>query len=118
MAFRSLNATSACPINTSGRWIYFIQECNSGPIKIGYAFDVAQMLTKNQVGNPRPLRLIAAFFVKEADTVFGKERPEETIRIERQLHQYLAESRVRGEWFKPTAAVVHAVRDALTRMRA
>ena len=70
--------------------VYFIEEVESGMVKIGYAAGSKGRLFRLQVGNPRELRLRA--------TVSSAKAPE----IERHLHALFAASRVRGEWFAPS----------------
>lgn len=75
------------------RWIYFIQEGDDGPVKIGSTTEPAKRLSYLQVGNPTELHLIGAW----PDTEPGEERD---------LHVFLAGERLRGEWFRPTRPVL------------
>ena len=71
--------------------IYFIQEGENGPIKIGYSNDPEQRLRKLQDGNPELLKLIA---------VIPGDRQRE-----RDAHRNLEPFRCRGEWFRPNGEV-------------
>lgn len=72
--------------------VYFIQAGEGGPIKIGTAIDVARRLLVLQTGNVEPLTLLCDF----------EGGPEE----ERRLHRLFAADHLRGEWFRPSAAVL------------
>jgi hypothetical protein len=70
--------------------IYFIQEEESGPIKIGFSTDLRTLrtrLTHMQVDNPRPLRCLA--------TLAGTGGDEYALHTRFKLYQ------IRGEWFEP-----------------
>lgn len=81
-----------------GPSIYFIQAESGGPIKIGYASDLAARLAGLQTSHPDQLRLLA--------TVQG------TAAEEAQLHSLLEPHCARGEWFHPTEDVMVTVRYA------
>lgn len=66
--------------------VYFIQSGEGGPVKIGYAIDVASRLSGNQVGNPVILKLLATCEGGKA--------------LERQFHKALGRIRLRAEWFE------------------
>lgn len=68
------------------RFVYFIQEGDDGPVKIGEAFDPASRLRDLQCGNPRTLKLQAVVFA--------------TDQTEDRLHMKWVDARVRGEWFQ------------------
>ena len=65
---------------------YFIAEPDTGLVKIGRAYDVAQRLGSLQVGNPRPLMILLVVEDRESD-----------------VHQKFNHLRVRGEWFRRDA---------------
>lgn len=68
--------------------IYVIAELDGdGFVKIGRAVDPSKRLNELQIGNPRQLRLSSSFVPKDA------------VATERQIHKWLKDSRVRGEWF-------------------
>ena len=67
--------------------IYFIQEGESGPIKIGFSTNPYSRLAAMQTGHPEQLHLIA--------TIPG------TPRKEKELHYFFDDLRIMGEWFKP-----------------
>lgn len=71
--------------------VYFIQQGNDGPIKIGYAADVEKRLATLQVGNPTPLNLLGVH--------------KGTMKTEKELHKRFAEHRLSGEWFVPTPEI-------------
>lgn len=72
--------------------VYFIQAGERGPIKIGYADDVAKRKAKMQADNHEPLLLLGVI-TGDAKT-------------ESDFHQRFATARIRGEWFTPTAELV------------
>lgn len=76
-------------------FLYFAQEGDDGPIKIGVSAAPQTRLSSLQVSNPRPLRILAT-------------RPG-TGEDERRLHVALAQYRIRGEWFAPVPAVLAVV---------
>lgn len=67
--------------------VYFIQAGAAGPIKIGFARDVARRLGNMRVANASPLVLRAQMPGDVGD--------------ERALHIRFAAIRIRGEWFEP-----------------
>lgn len=68
-------------------FIYFVQGENGGPIKIGYATDVADRIISLQTGYPDNLKLLLAFPGNH--------------QYEKQLHKQFSKFQLRGEWFKP-----------------
>jgi len=77
-----------------GRWVYFIQ-AEKGPIKIGSAADPEIRLAQLQVSNHETLTLLGA-------CAGGFDR-------EWELHDELQADRIRGEWYRPSEAVLAAV---------
>ena len=75
-----------------GLSVYFIQQGDDGPIKIGIAREPAARLRGLQTGNPEQLRILRAV--------------EGSFFVEWSLHSAFAESRIRGEWFRPTDELV------------
>lgn len=73
-------------------YIYFVQEGQDGPIKIGVAKQPADRVRQLQGANSRPLILrgVKTGFVKD----------------ERALHKKLDAFRIRGEWFSPEPEVL------------
>jgi hypothetical protein len=67
------------------QFVYFIQEPDGGPVKIGEAFDPAGRLRELQCGNPRQLELRAVVLASD--------------QTERRLHIAWAHVCIRGEWF-------------------
>lgn len=73
-------------------FVYFIQQGDDGPVKIGWAWDPPGRLGELQVGNPVDLhirRLIRG-----------------DVRIESVVHWLCRVDRIRGEWFRASPAVV------------
>lgn len=68
--------------------VYFVQEGEKGPIKIGLALDPERRVATLQIGHPRPLRLLRH--------IAG------TSRHERDVHMMFFKEHLRGEWFKPS----------------
>lgn len=75
--------------------VYFIQEDEDGPIKIGVAVDVDKRLAMLQIGNSRQLRLLA---IRDGGRA-----------LEIELHKRLGDFRIRGEWFEPSELVMGEV---------
>lgn len=71
--------------------VYFAQEGQSGPVKIGWTADVVTRLTNLQVGNSVALRIL--------HTVPGGAT------LEAHIHEALSAFRLSGEWFRPAAPV-------------
>jgi hypothetical protein len=67
------------------RFVYFIQDGENGPIKIGLSNEPDKRIGKLQTGNPREL------FLRH---VIPGDRA-----VEHQLHDRFEPARVRGEWF-------------------
>ena len=66
--------------------IYFIQQGEDGPIKIGFSEDSPEnRLMSLQAGNPNELNLV---LVIEGDII-----------VEKSLHEIFKDTRLRGEWF-------------------
>jgi hypothetical protein len=71
--------------------LYFVAD-HEGHIKIGMASDLTARIAVLQNAHARPLTLLA--------TMVG------AAHAERQLHRRFATDRVRGEWFRPSAALL------------
>lgn len=84
--------------NTLLSGVYFVQEGERGPIKIGVARRVEFRFSDLQVGNPRPLRLL--------HVISGG-----TDAHERSLHRRFHSLRIRGEWFEPGAELLRHIKD-------
>jgi len=80
--------------------VYFIQQGEDGPIKIGTANDPKKRLTELQTGNPSRLYLLG--------TVRG------STEREHHLHKRMKEHQTRegGEWFDPTGEVFTVIEEA------
>lgn len=72
--------------------VYFAQEGDGGPVKIGWSRDATERLGNLATGNSNHLRLLHSVAGGPA--------------LELHIHELLAPDRIRGEWFKPTAAVM------------
>jgi hypothetical protein len=77
---------------TTEGFVYFVQEGDDGPIKIGWASDLVDRLERLQTGNPRELRIIASLPGSRA--------------TEAVFHQRFADRRIRNEWFDIDAETV------------
>jgi hypothetical protein len=79
--------------------IYFIQQGDSGPIKIGYTeTDVCRRVAQLQTGNAEPLRCLAVM--------------EGTEEEEQALHGKFDDNRIRGEWFALIPAIEEIIHNA------
>ena len=71
-------------------FVYFIQQGNSGPVKIGFTRDDLYARVKRlQTGNPLPLKILAI--------IDGA-----SIRTEVSLHSRFSSCRLNGEWYAPS----------------
>lgn len=68
-------------------YVYFIQQGDNGPVKIGRSHDVAKRLVTLQIGCPDRLH------IRYAQPAMSY--------TESILHERFAEFRVQGDWFKP-----------------
>ena len=80
----------------SKRKVYFIQEGDTGPIKIGVAKNVKIRMNTLQVGNPRTLQVIATMPAK--------------VGTERVLHCRFRQYRIGGEWFHPSSEIMEYIK--------
>ncbi len=76
------------------RRIYFVQSGRKGPVKIGVTDNLVARINDLQVAHHSELFLLAS----------GPGDEEK----ERRIHACLAEDRIRGEWFRPSARVLAA----------
>lgn len=83
---------SASTREPPGPRVYFVQARDGGAIKIGHTIDLEQRFRALQTGSPVDLVLLGSV---EGD---GK--------LEKELHYDLRADRVRGEWFRPSEAVL------------
>lgn len=82
--------------------VYFIQEGESGPIKIGYAHtDVKSRMKSMQTSNSSELHLLATIPAKIYD--------------ERAWHHRFRNDRLRGEWFTPSRDLLVAIKEAVAK---
>lgn len=82
-------------------YVYFIQEGDDGPIKIGIAFDPFQRLGNMQVGNSRPLKLLHCLSDHGA--------------TEGRIQGIFEDSHLRGEWYNPTDDLLTFIADIKTK---
>jgi hypothetical protein len=68
-------------------FVYFIQEGDEGPIKIGFSRNVQERIKALQTGHAQPLRLLHAM--------------RGTLDDEQRLHRRFARLRIQNEWFAP-----------------
>lgn len=78
-------------------FVYFVQEGDGGPIKIGRASNAGVRLARMQTSTPRKLRLLVA--VPGAGM------------LEASLHQAFRRHRLEGEWFEPVPRLLALVRE-------
>jgi hypothetical protein len=76
--------------------VYFIQQGDSGAIKIGCSKNPSQRLAGLQTGHSEPLRLLTCAVGSQAQ--------------ERALHDRFAHLRVSGEWFRPADDLMAYIR--------
>jgi hypothetical protein len=76
-------------------YVYFVQQGENGPIKIGRASNVARRVRQIQVSNPAPLRLLASI---DGDR-------------EMEMHERFMKSCISGEWFKPEDELLQFLRE-------
>ncbi len=78
-------------------FVYFIQSGGAkGPIKIGEGWNPPLRLRSFQIGNPKPLRLLAVI-CDSSETLEGI------------LHDALSLAHIRGEWFIATNDLLDAI---------
>lgn len=75
--------------------VYFVQQGNGGPIKVGTTNDLQRRLAQLQTASPSDLVLIAV-------APGGAE-------LEASIHARCAEFRLRGEWFRAEDALLDAI---------
>jgi hypothetical protein len=76
--------------------VYFIQQGESGPVKIGFATSVDQRIRQLKTSSPAPLRLLGAIETKKEN--------------ERFIHTLFGKFRLRGEWFKPDKSIFEFIK--------
>jgi hypothetical protein len=69
-------------------WIYFLQFGQEGPIKIGRSYNPVARTQDLDAVSPVELVLLGAF------------QSRNTLKAERELHDSLRRSHIRGEWFE------------------
>ena len=86
--------------NPGGRLmpVYFIQAGEGGPIKIGHAANVRRRVAGLRTACPTEI-LARGYIAGDEQT-------------ERALHRQFNDDRVRGEWFRPSAALLAVVAEA------
>ena len=85
-------AKAAAAAQPSKTYIYFIQQGDDGPIKVGYSTSPEERLRALQTASPYSLRLLKVVEGGEA--------------LEKQIHTRFAENQLQGEWFQPTDTFV------------
>lgn len=81
-------------------YVYFIRVGTDGPIKIGYAYNIAKRLSTLQHGNPEELVCVGDIHCKNKKAAIAQEQS---------LHQQLQEFRLRGEWFTAAQEVLDVI---------
>ncbi|WP_181421657.1 GIY-YIG nuclease family protein [Curtobacterium sp. MCBD17_030] len=79
--------------------VYFVQQGNSGPIKIGCTRNLKSRVNSLQTSSAEPLNVLG--------TVPGG------FELERQMHEALSPHRLSGEWFAPTPKVLRLIKKQL-----
>lgn len=88
---------------SKGPYIYFIQQGQSGPIKIGFTKDdLYRRVKKLQTGNHIPLRLLAV--IENA-----------SVRKETELHSRFSQYKLTGEWFSPSDDLIEFIKTIKSR---
>lgn len=77
--------------------LYFAQEGDDGPVKIGYSANARKRVPMLQVGNARRLRFLASMPAEPG--------------TERAWHDRFESARIRGEWFEPVPELLAAIDD-------
>lgn len=77
--------------------MYFIQETDSGYIKIGVTENLKLRHRTLQQGNPRVLVMLATMEAPGG------------VEDEHRLHDHFTADRVHGEWFKPSAKLMELI---------
>jgi hypothetical protein len=74
--------------------VYFIQDGEEGPVKIGLATcsSLELRITSLQIGNPRVLRFVGVVCLQGGRHIGYRE--------EQRLHQHFQAFNIRGEWFE------------------
>jgi hypothetical protein len=80
------------------QYVYFIQQGDDGPIKVGTAHNVEKRLADLQIASPHKLNLRL--------TVNGDAS------VEYKFHCIFKKSGIRGEWFHPSSALLRFIRAA------
>ena len=80
--------------------VYFIQQGDDGPIKVGLSWSPQSRLAHLQVANPSELRIIGQRRITEGDPRT----------IEGQIHDHLRPWHIRNEWFEASDEVLEFVR--------
>lgn len=84
--------------NDGVKKIYFVQEGEAGPVKIGWTQqDLVARLNQIQNGNPRPVRLIGLLVV------------DSPVQAEEALHAHFADWHIRGEWYEPGPSLMEFI---------
>jgi hypothetical protein len=76
---------------STGWFVYVIQEAGSGHIKVGYAQNPVIRLSELQTGNPHKLSIVYTEEFKDEEF---------TRQAEKLIHNYLQPTRLSGEWFE------------------
>jgi excisionase family DNA binding protein len=81
--------------------VYFIQDGEGGPIKIGTTGDLYSRLDSLQTANARNLKLLGY-----QTGGYG---------VERALHDKFDRSKIRGEWFEPSDEILEYIKNNCMR---
>jgi hypothetical protein len=89
---RAKESKRRAAVQPSKTYIYFIQQGEDGPIKVGYSTSPKERLKALQTASPYALHLFKV--------VEGNEE------MEKQIHSRFAEVQLQGEWFQPTESLL------------
>lgn len=88
-----------------GREVYFVRALKLGLIKIGQTDCALTRLGNMQTGSPDRLELLGVIIGGDA------------VAVERSLHRRFARSRLHGEWFRPSEALLAYIAEHATSPR-
>ena len=87
-------------INRNRDQLYFIQEGNRGPIKIGLSRKPYNRMRDLQIANASKLRMLW-FFTPKSN------------KIENMLHNHFCDYKITGEWFEPVEDILQLILETI-----
>lgn len=85
-------------IETEVAQVYFIQEGEDGPIKVGHTKNIDSRFKTLQTAHHRPLRIL---LLLDGDS-----------ELEESLHQKFRHLHIHGEWYMPDVELLDFIREA------